>query len=131
MPPNSGGRASGTCIRSGMFSCANATCSRRSERKHGEWVSKIPRRSLLRLWIEWSVVVLTSCVYFLLTRQSCVQCRKSMARLKFVLNERRLQYEKLSQEGVMPQEELLKVPEPPKPVRHMTRRARTAARRKA
>ncbi|KAF8555224.1 MRP-L47-domain-containing protein [Imleria badia] len=58
-------------------------------------------------------------------------CRKSMARLKFVLNERRLHYEKLSLEGVMPQEELLKVPEPPKPARRMTRRERTAARRKA
>jgi len=58
-------------------------------------------------------------------------CRKSMARLKFVLNERRLQYEKVSQEGVMAQEELLKGPEPPKPARRMTRRARTAARRKA
>ncbi|KAN0087451.1 Mitochondrial 39-S ribosomal protein L47 (MRP-L47) domain containing protein [Tylopilus felleus] len=55
-------------------------------------------------------------------------CRKSMARLKFVLNERRLHYEKISQEGVMPQEELLQVPEP---VRRMTRRERTAARRKA
>jgi hypothetical protein len=54
-----------------------------------------------------------------------------MARLKFVLNERRLQYEKVSQEGVMAQEELLKGPEPPKPARRMTRRARTAARRKA
>ena len=68
------------------------------------------------------------CVLFLLT---CVQCRKSMARLKFVLNERRLQYEKLSEEGVMSQEELLKGPEPPKPARRMTRRERTAARRKA
>ncbi|KAH0831933.1 mitochondrial 39-S ribosomal protein L47 (MRP-L47)-domain-containing protein [Lanmaoa asiatica] len=58
-------------------------------------------------------------------------CRKSMARLKFVLNERRLHYEKLSQEGTMSQEELLKVPEPPKPARRMTRRERTAARRKA
>lgn len=58
-----------------------------------------------------------------------VQCRKSMARLKFVLNERRLHYGKLSQ-GVMSQEELLH-PEPPKPARRMTRRERTAARRKA
>ena len=54
-----------------------------------------------------------------------------MARLKFVLNERRLHYEKLSQEGVMSQEDLLKVPEPPKPARRMTRRERTAARRKS
>ncbi|KAG8214478.1 mitochondrial 39-S ribosomal protein L47 (MRP-L47)-domain-containing protein [Butyriboletus roseoflavus] len=58
-------------------------------------------------------------------------CRKSMARLKFVLNERRLHHEKLCQEGVVSQEELLKVPEPPKPTRRMTRRERTAARRKA
>ncbi|KAF8443067.1 mitochondrial 39-S ribosomal protein L47 (MRP-L47)-domain-containing protein [Boletus edulis BED1] len=58
-------------------------------------------------------------------------CRKSMARLKFVLNERRLHYEKLIQEGVMSREELLMVPEPPKSPRRMTRRARTAARRKA
>ncbi|KAI9454817.1 mitochondrial 39-S ribosomal protein L47 (MRP-L47)-domain-containing protein [Boletus coccyginus] len=58
-------------------------------------------------------------------------CRKSMARLKFVLNERRLHYEKLSEEGVMSQEELLKVPEPPRPARRMTRRERVAARRKA
>lgn len=52
-----------------------------------------------------------------------------MARLKFVLNERRLHYENVSQEGVMSQEELLRVPEPP--ARRMTRRERTAARRKA
>jgi len=58
-------------------------------------------------------------------------CRKSMARLKFVLNERRLHYEKLSKEGVMPQEELLKVPEPPAPTGRMTRRERMAARREA
>lgn len=62
---------------------------------------------------------------------SRVQCRKSMARLKFVLNERRLHHEKLSQEGAMSQQELLQVPEPPKPARRMTRRERTAARRKA
>ena len=52
-----------------------------------------------------------------------------MARLKFVLNERRLHYEKISQQGAMSQEELLKIPEPPKP--RMTRRERMAARRKA
>ncbi|KAG6376964.1 mitochondrial 39-S ribosomal protein L47 (MRP-L47)-domain-containing protein [Boletus reticuloceps] len=57
-------------------------------------------------------------------------CRKSMARLKFVLNERRLHYEKLIEEGVMSREELLMVPEPPKSPRRMTRRARTAARHK-
>ncbi|KAG9315909.1 mitochondrial 39-S ribosomal protein L47 (MRP-L47)-domain-containing protein [Chiua virens] len=46
----------------------------------------------------------------------------------FVLNERRLHYEKLREEGVMSQEELMTVP---KPVRRVTRRERTAARRKA
>ncbi|KAF9220961.1 MRP-L47-domain-containing protein [Gyrodon lividus] len=56
-------------------------------------------------------------------------CRKSMARLKFVTNERRLHYEKLFEEGGMSTEELLKVPEPPKQPTCTTRRSR--ARRKS
>ncbi|KIJ17687.1 hypothetical protein PAXINDRAFT_167675 [Paxillus involutus ATCC 200175] len=55
-------------------------------------------------------------------------CRKSMARLKFVTNERRLHYEKLFVEGTMSTEELLRVPEPPKQPSRATRRT---ARRKS
>ncbi|KIJ64451.1 hypothetical protein HYDPIDRAFT_90267 [Hydnomerulius pinastri MD-312] len=59
-------------------------------------------------------------------------CRKSMARLKFVINERRLQYEKLFVEGEMSSEEILgTVDLPKKPMRSVTRKVRAERRRKA
>ena len=64
MPPNSGGRALGTCIRSGMFCCANVTYSRPSARRHGEWAFKIPRHFLRRRWTGWSVISLTARLHF-------------------------------------------------------------------